>query len=138
MDRLDIEQALFGSEAVRFQMGTDAEARRIRLRNGLWVRRDGPQNRRVSAVLTAVCLHHGNAADVVPHLWRNPWANHPLEESWPFPSAIASDRGEISYCETQPDMHSLLGVTSDWPGAEPFPRYGTLRSPRFPAFMPHL
>ncbi len=122
MERLDIEQALFGSEAMQFRLGGGADARLVRQRNGLWSRGDGPQNRRVSAVLTAVCLHHGNAADVVPHLWLNPWANHPLDESWPFPTATASDSGEISHREAQPDMRSLLRVPADWPGAEPFPR----------------
>ncbi len=130
METLDIEQALFGSEAFQLPWGGGGEPRLIRQRNGLWTRRDGPQNQRVSAVMTAVGLHHANAADVIPHLWINPWANRPLNEGWPFPSATASDRGEISYSGAQPDMRGLLGVGTDWPGAEPFPRETSRQEPQ--------
>jgi hypothetical protein len=56
MKDLDIEQALFGREAVLIPPGPSTEAQPIRQRNGFWVRGDGPQNKRVSAVLTAVEL----------------------------------------------------------------------------------
>jgi hypothetical protein len=121
MQRLDIEQALFGREAFMVDSAT-REPRLVRQRNGFWVAGDGPQNRRVSAVLTAVCLHPWNAPKVAPHVWLNPWAHHALTEEWPFPHATATNRGEITYREADTDMYSLLGLPPNWPGGEPFPR----------------
>jgi hypothetical protein len=122
MERLDIEQALFGREAVVIPSGPTVQARLVRQRNGFWMHGETPQNRRVSAVLTAVGLHPSMAPRVTPRLWRNPWADHPLTEDWPFPEATADDRGQIVYREAAPDMHALLGLSPDWPGGEPFPR----------------
>jgi hypothetical protein len=122
MERIDIEQALFGREAVQVPVDDTVEPRLVRQRNGFWVRRDGPQNQRVSAVLSAIGLHPWNAPSVVPQIWLNPWANHPLKEEWPFPEATATDSGVISYREAEPNMYSLLSLPARWPGGEPFPR----------------
>jgi hypothetical protein len=59
---------------------------------------------------------------VTPDLWLNPWADHALDEGWPFPRATATDRGQITYREADSDMPSVLGLRADWPGGEPFPR----------------
>jgi hypothetical protein len=73
------------------------------------VRGDGPQNKRTSAILTALQLHPWNAPKVTPKLWLNPWADYPLTEGWPFPSATATDSGEITCEERDTQMRSLLG-----------------------------
>lgn len=123
MERLDIEQALFGSEAVIVPLGRTAEPPPlIRQPNGFWMHGASRQNRRVSAVLTAVGLQPSLAPEVTPVLWLNPWADYPLTEDWPFPEATANDSGQITYREAAPDMHAVLGLPSDWPGVEPFPR----------------
>jgi hypothetical protein len=57
MERLDIEQALFGHEAVVIE--GERPGRLIRQRNGFWVRASGPQNRRVSAVLPRCASSRG-------------------------------------------------------------------------------
>jgi hypothetical protein len=131
MKRLDIEQALFGREAMLVPPNGAGAPQWVRQRNGFWVRADGPQNQRVSAALTAVNLHPGNASRVTPEVWLNPWANHPLGESWPFPEVTANDSGQISYRAASPDMPALLGVPPDWPGGEPFPPHseGPIRPP---------
>jgi hypothetical protein len=67
-------------------------------------------------------LHPWNASKVTPKLWLNPWADYPLEEGWPFPSATATQAGEITHEEREPQMYSLLGVPADWPRGRPFPR----------------
>jgi len=122
MEDRDIEQALFGREAVLIPGGPISEGRLVRQRNGFWVRGDGPQNKRVSAVLTAVQLHPWNAPKVTPKLWLNPWADYPLAAGWPFPSARATQDGEMIHEEREAHMHSLLGLAADWPRGHPFPR----------------
>jgi hypothetical protein len=125
MKRFDIEQALFGREAVFVPSNPSAEAALVRRGNGFWIHGESPQNRRVSAVLTAVGLHPSRAPGVTPVLWLNPWADHPLTEDWPFPEATeatAIDDRQIVYREAAPDIHALLDLPPDWPGGEPFPR----------------
>jgi len=122
MEPLDIEQALFGREAFQIPANSEEEARLVRQRNGFWITGDGPQNQRVSAVLMGVTLHPHNVGKVAPTLWRSPWANHPLEELWPFSEFTATAQGEILRQERSPNMAELFGLSEDWPGGEPFPR----------------
>lgn len=119
MERLDVEQALFGREA--FELGEDLTTTLVRQRDGFWVRGDGPQNQRVSAVLTAVNLLPWNVTRVSPDLWLNPWANHPLDQAWPFPEAAVTDDGRIVYRE-EAQVLGHFGLPADWPGGRPFPR----------------
>ena len=120
VEPLDIEQALFGSEAFDVPVNGKSQARLYRQRNGFWVSTAGPQNQRISAVLTAVGLHPANVGKAAPCVWVNPWANHPLEMSWPFSSFTATDEGQILHQDTAPDM--LFDLPADWPGGDPFPR----------------
>jgi hypothetical protein len=120
MERLDIEQALFGREAVVIE-GPGA-GRLVRQPNGLWFHRGSPVNRRVSAVLTAVCVQPWTVGKIAPELWLNPWAEHELEESWPFTVASAKDSGEITRTERSPAMAEIFELPSEWPPGKPFPR----------------
>lgn len=122
MDGLDIEQALFGREAYRFNVNSSDEGQLVRQRNGFWMHDGGPQNQRVSAVVTAIGLHPWNVPRVAPQLWLNPWADHPLNEDWPFPRVTATQIGQVRYCNTEANMHALLGLPKDWPSGERFPR----------------
>lgn len=115
----DIGQALYGRVAYKLPL-EGGEPVRFRQRDGFWVRGDGPQNKRVSAVLTAVTLHPANAPAVTPQLWLNPWANHPVEEDWPFPVGTASETGNVIGPEGEVDMHMLLGLPNPWPPGDPF------------------
>lgn len=124
MERLDIEQALFGREAVQISPDAESSSRLIRQRNGFWVRGDGPQNQRVSAVLMGVNIHPWSVTKAAPQLWSNPWANHPLQEDWPFTAATANDAGAISYREASSEPSAWLDLPEDWPGGKLFPREG--------------
>lgn len=117
----DIAQALYGRVAYRIPVDRGELAVPFRQRDGFWVRGDGPQNRRVSAVLTAVQLHPANTPAVTPQLWLNPWADHPIEEDWPFPVGIVSETGDVTEPQGKVDMHTLLGLPTPWPGGDPFP-----------------
>jgi hypothetical protein len=120
MERLDIEQALFGHEAVAF--GGETSSRLIRQRNGFWVREDGPQNRRVSAVLTSLCVQPWSVTRIEPELWLNPWADHGFDSDLPFTALSSEDSGEITSAERDPDMGAIFDLASDWPPGKPFPR----------------
>jgi hypothetical protein len=120
MERLDIEQALFGREAV--VIGGAAAGRLVRQPNGFWFRGEAAINRRVSAVLTSVCVQPWSVTKVAPELWLNPWAERELREEWPFTQASAKDSGEIVREERDPDMAGLFDLSGEWPPGEAFPR----------------
>ncbi|MGA9284021.1 MAG: hypothetical protein WBV85_01120 [Solirubrobacteraceae bacterium] len=122
MEDEDIAQALFGREAVLIPTGPTIEGQLVRQQNGFWMWREGPQNKRVSAVLTAVQVHPWSASKVTPKLWLNPWADYPVTEAWPIPLVTTSQIGEIIYEDSETPIHSLLGLPSDWPHGRPFPR----------------
>jgi hypothetical protein len=86
---LDVEQALFGPEAVSIPVGPDGpmgDPRLSRDPQWFWQRGDRKQATRVSAVLSAIHLHAWSA-DVVPlRLWHNPWATLLPNNSRPGPA----------------------------------------------------
>jgi hypothetical protein len=122
MESHDIEQALYGREAVEITGSGTGGSRLIRQPNGFWYYGNAPVNQRVSAVLTGVGLHHANVGRGTPSLWINPWANYPFAEQWPFPEFTATERGKILHQDRDPNMAELFGLSEDWPGGKPFPR----------------
>lgn len=122
MEPLDIEQALFGSETFEVPTKGDSQARLFRQRNGFWVSRKGPQNRRVSAVLAGVGLHPANVGKTSPSLWINPWASHSLKEQWPFSEFTATEQGQVLQQDRNPNMAEIFDLPADWPGGDPFPK----------------
>jgi hypothetical protein len=127
MGRDDIEQALYGREVLHYYQrpagfrGSLPPPRMVRQRDGFWVRGDGPQNRRVSAVLVAKQLHAASVAEVAPEVWLNPWAHNPVEEPWPFTTITGNARPEFMVADRRPDMAALFGLDASWPGPVAFP-----------------
>jgi hypothetical protein len=122
IERLDVEQALFGSEVVVLEPDSPNEAQLARNRDGFWTRRDGPQHRRVSAVLLGINLFPWLVTQNAPELWTNPWARRPLNGHWPFSLATTSDTGVTTYRNSDIDLPALFDLDEDWPIGEPFPR----------------
>jgi hypothetical protein len=120
MERLDIERALFGHEAI--VVGSRKSTRLIRQRNSFWIRESGPQNTRVSAVLTSLCVQAWSVTKVKPELWLNPWAQHGFDLDLPFTALTSGCSGEITSTERDPDMAAMFDLASDWPPGERFPR----------------
>lgn len=114
----DVEQVLFGREAVAYGEGPPYESRPIRQRNGVWMTERGPSGRNAAAVLSAAGLHPWTCARQLPHLWLNPWAAQPFVVALPFPSATADDRGSVAYTEATATAATILGLPDDWPGPE--------------------
>lgn len=121
MERLDVEQALFGREAVVIADPKDS-GRLIRQENGFWFRGGEPINTRVSAVLMGVGLQPWSITRAAPELWINPWAEHPLAEDWPFAVHTALETGEVVYEEKDLGLAALFDLLERWPEGKPFPR----------------
>jgi len=95
VDDDDIENALFGEEqcTVTFRDNDLIEQVLGRKPNGLWYGPNGPQNKRVSAILVAVNLYPWSIAKVTPILWHNPWANYIIPRHiWSLPQSVPDFR----------------------------------------------
>jgi len=111
----DIENAFFGEEqcTVTFRDNRLIEHVPGRKPNGLWYGPNGPQNKRVSAILVAVNLYPSSIAKVTPILWHNPWANYIIPRHiWSLPQSIPDFRfvrlnGKRSW--------ELLKLCPSWP-----------------------
>ena len=105
-----IEEALFGSVAVRFDPDQPGGEHWIRKRDGFWMSGYQPRGTRVSAVMTGAGLMPGNAARVWPRSWLNPWATNPLKVDLPFPHAIGNEQGAVEYEEASGSPGSIFGL----------------------------
>jgi hypothetical protein len=72
MEHHDIAAALYGSNALQYEMGVPNGSRWVRLRDGTWMGEREPRGRHMSAVLSTVQLHPWTAAKVIPRIWLNP------------------------------------------------------------------
>ena len=109
----DIEQALLveivGSHS------PDQTFRWVRLRNGLWMRPNGPTNTRVSAVLTAIGLNAAAITAVEPRWWTNPWARHAVLRDVAWERADADAHGVLSQTLAAVSSAALFGLPERWP-----------------------
>jgi hypothetical protein len=117
---LDIEQALYGPEVVKFPVGPDGpvpEAARIdRQPKGLWQRGSQQSARRVSALLSAIQLHPWSIVTVPLTLWLNPWASYPLTAGLPWATVtadLAANQFVRALAEREP--RELLDLPKGWP-----------------------
>jgi len=123
VDNEAIEEALLGQISWQFNSEGPSDGEWVRQRNGFWMKGSEAQAMQISAVIIGTGLMPWNAAKVWPRIWPNPWATHPLEISLPLPTALADDRGAVSYEDRDGWPAKLLDLSSDWPGPErPFER----------------
>jgi hypothetical protein len=109
LDQEDVGQALFGSEA--FDLTTN---RLVRQPDGLWLTRRGVSVG-ISGVLVGSAIQPWSVAQKWPRLWLNPWAEKPLREPFPFPSARVEE-DEITFQDEKQPPHEALGLPLNWPG----------------------
>jgi len=117
-DDTDISNALFGEEqgTITFRGNELIDQRPGRKPNGAWYGPNGPQNKRVSAVLIAVNLNPWKIAKVTPILWRNPWANYPLPpDIWQLPQLIPDKKGNCLLKKDGKSTWEMLGLHPKWP-----------------------
>jgi len=105
----DFRHALFGGGA----------SRRGGSQDGLWLGPGGPQNRRVSAVLTTRRLRPETITKARPQLWLNPWAKEQLGSDLPFRQITLDVDSDEFVREAGPsEVHELFGLPEDWPGPD--------------------
>jgi len=117
-DDIDISNALFGEEQVAliFRRNELIGKQFRRKPNGAWYGPNGPQNKRVSAVLIAVGLTPWEIAKITPVLWHNPWARNPLPlRIWRLPQVILNKKSAQLRKKRGKKAWQILGLYPDWP-----------------------
>jgi hypothetical protein len=116
-----VENALFGSEAVRMNIQT-GETTMVRTPDGLWIGKRGASAKRISAVLMGVGILPGACAAAWPRLWHHFEPTYTLNAELPF--ATAQVVGEqLEFEDATRSAAEVLGLPVDWPGPEPpFPK----------------
>jgi hypothetical protein len=116
-----VEDALFGSEAVRFNVETRAAAL-VRSPDGVWVGKRGPAAKRVSAVLIGTGILHHSIVTAWPQIWHHFDPTYALDAELPF-SAVRVVGDQLEVTDATRSAADVLGLPGDWPGPEPaFPR----------------
>jgi hypothetical protein len=91
-DEIDINNALFGSEAIQFNQRPDGSISGgvdVRQPNGVWFGKKGARNRNVSAVLIGCQIDPYKTGVITPQLIHNPHADNPLNLStYPLPQSV--------------------------------------------------
>lgn len=117
-DDIDISNALLGEEQVTVGFHSDHSVDQMvgRKPNGTWYGPNGPQNKRVSAVLVAVNLYPWSIAKITPILWHNPWAGKALSQDiWPL-TQLAPDAANNQFVKCAGESGwRLLGLRRSWP-----------------------
>jgi len=123
VDNEDIEQALLGQISWSFNPEEPGDGEWVRQRNGFWMRGSEAQAMQISAVITGTGLMPWSVTKIWPRVWPNPWATYPLETPLPLPTALADDRGSVTYEDREYSPAKMLNLPGDWPGPEgPFER----------------
>jgi len=85
------------------------------LHDGFWGNAERPKHTRVSAVVLG-CVFPANVGRAKLCAYYNPWAVHPMPESfWCLPT-MKLDEGRIVWVDTGLTPGSILGLPHDWPG----------------------
>jgi hypothetical protein len=115
VDSRDVENALFGSEAVQLEIATGA-TRLVRNPDGVWVGKAGPAAKRMSALLMGAGILPTTCARELPRLWYHFDPTYRLETELPFSTArLVGD--EFVFSDATRSASEVLSLPQDWPGA---------------------
>jgi hypothetical protein len=123
-DDYNIAQALLGPEVVQFSPSHPESSTLVRARDGLLMRRNGPQNKRVSGFVFAWNVSPTTLMHVRPQLWLNPWAPPERRLTAPLPwdrVVIDGTTGVTANEPTDFDTLAFFDLPADWPGYEERP-----------------
>ena len=120
-DEIDINNALFGSEAIQFNQRPDGSISGgvdVRQPNGIWFGKKGARNRNVSAVLIGCQIDPYKAGDITPQLIHNPYAEHPLALSEYFlPQSVPDHATSTMKKKGGRSAGEFLRLPTTWPPA---------------------
>lgn len=124
----EIIDSIFGNQIVRLHMD-DREivaSEVLRDKEGFWMWKDSPINRRVHAVIITRNISFAELDGVPPTIWMNPFieTNSPLDQCEHLRRFIP-DKSADAYCEIEGKPYTgLLGLWPGWPnlpsGGPPF------------------
>lgn len=111
----EINEALFGTEALSYFVGQPDSAHLVRKRDGYW--RQGPPARgsRVSSVLVGQNIYPWRITEELPSAWINPWADMPATHHLPVMTRTARDSGEVYEVQTGAAAATTFDIDPDWP-----------------------
>lgn len=118
VDDWDVDQALFGDEVLIWDSANPGNARGGRARNGLWLDRTGPRATRLSAVLTAERIAPWGVAESRLVLWRNPWAQRPVELVFSNALRVELVDDRLVRIDAGEKSRECFALADDWPGPE--------------------
>lgn len=113
-DRIDIMQALFGTEQIVFGVGSKEPEGMVRASDGIWLGAQGWRYKELSAVLvTSVNPYNIPGADI--RLYHNPAAVVKCPEPiCGLPGAFPKE-GKMRFADGE-SLGGILGIELDWPG----------------------
>ena len=118
-DKIDIDNALFGTETVVF--GERPEGGRFarpgrRLPDGVWFGANGPRRRTVSSVLIGDRINCYSCALRTPLLVHHPYPNHPLSlPSYPLPESKPDETTQTISKKEGVSASGILRLPDPWP-----------------------
>lgn len=117
-DDIDINNALFGSEAIQFTRHADGsvdDGANVRQPNGIWYGKKGARNRNVSAVLIGCQIDPYKAGIETPELFHNPYAKNPVNLSdYPLPQSLP-DHTTSTIKKAGRKASEFLRLPTPWP-----------------------
>ncbi|WP_157519140.1 hypothetical protein [Herbidospora mongoliensis] len=122
-DDHDVENALYGTEAMLIGPGLDGETRVeafVREPDGYWFRGHW-DHRHVSAVLVVKHLHPGSVGTKQHTIWEHPDPEHPVPALPMWRRSTSDARGAIHFTDSAQTPTEWFGLTDPWPIGEPFP-----------------
>lgn len=118
-DKIDIDNALFGTETVVF--GENSEGGRFarpgrRLQDGVWFGENGPRRKTVSAVLIGDRLNCYSCALRTPLLVHHPYPTHSLSlPSYPLPESKPDETTQTMKKKDGVAARDILRLPDPWP-----------------------
>jgi hypothetical protein len=109
-----VENALFGSEAVRMHIQT-GETTIVRTPDGLWIGKRGASAKRISAVLMGINILPGTCATAWPRLWHHFEPTYTLNAELPFATARVVGE-QLEFGDATRSAAEVLGLAAEWPG----------------------
>ena len=81
IDRIDIIECLFGTEAFFYSTLSDPKSKTVIVPNGMWINKSGPINTRSSGILLGMDITPYNFKESFISLFYNPWAKYKYKGS---------------------------------------------------------
>lgn len=121
-DNFETMNALYGTSQITFSRRPGSKAIPTRAKDGYWYRGSWAHDH-VAEVLVGSAVVPWNVTRQIPTFWPHPMPAT-ATSVLPIWRAASPSSGRIEHTEPEAPLHAVLGLASDWPIGEPFPRDG--------------